>query len=219
MEAESFVPALGYRWLTPAYDAVVRLTTRERAFKQALLDQAALQPGWRVLDLASGTGTLAVMAKRRTPAARIEGLDADPEVIARARARAAAANLDLRFTQGRADALPFPDAWFDAVLCSLFFHHLTRGTRLRAFAEIARVLKPGAPLHAADWGEARDPLMRFAFLGIQVLDGFKNTADNVAGKLPAQMREAGLTVVEETRRFATLFGTMSLYRAIRPARS
>ena len=59
-----YVPALGYHWLTPYYDAVVGTTTRERSFKHALIKQAGFEPGQQVLDLASGTGTLAIWIKQ-----------------------------------------------------------------------------------------------------------------------------------------------------------
>lgn len=211
-----YVPALGFRWLTPAYDAVVRYTTRESTFKSALLDQAQIAPDHRVLDLACGTGTLAIQAKLRVPGASITGLDGDPEMLARARVKAARAGAVIAFDEGLSYALPYEDGIFDRVLSSLFFHHLVRSDKLRTLAEIARVLKPGGELHVADWGAAANPLMRAAFVSIQVLDGFDNTSDNVRGLLPAFMREAGLVDVEEVRRFSTMWGTLSCYRGTRP---
>lgn len=215
--SESYIPALGYRWLTPLYDSVVRATTRERLFKQALLDQAALAPGHEVLDLACGTGTLTAWAKQRVPGVRITGLDADPEVLERARAKAAAAGLQITFDQGLSTALPYEEQRFDRALSSLFFHHLDRDAKARSFAEVFRVLKRGGQLHVADWGPAANALMRTAYVGIQLLDGFSNTADNVRGLLPTLMRDAGFCDVVERRRFPTMWGTLSLYRASRPA--
>lgn len=212
-QTEAYVPALAYRWLTPAYDSVVRLTTRESRFKSALLDQADLQAGQRVLDLACGTATLTIAAKLRQPGIDISGLDGDPEILDRARSKAARAGVDIRLHQALSTQMPFADASFDTVLCSLFFHHLSTAAKQRSFAEIARVLKPGGSLHVADWGRAQNPLMRLAFFGIQLLDGFSNTADNVAGRLPQLMREAGLAEVRETGRLATMWGTLSLYQA------
>jgi ubiquinone/menaquinone biosynthesis C-methylase UbiE len=212
-----YVPALGFRWLTPAYDAIVRYTTREATFKSALLDQADLRGGQRVLDLACGTGTLTVAAKQRAPGADIVGLDGDPDVLQRAVAKARRADVRIRFDRGLSFALPYQSGAFDRVVCSLFFHHLQRADKQRTFAEIVRVLQPGAELHVADWGQAANPLMRAAFVSIQLLDGFSNTADNVRGALPGLMSDAGLEGVAQTRVFSTIWGTLSLYRAAKPA--
>lgn len=214
---DRYIPALGYHWLTGLYDPVVRLTTRESTFKPALVAQAGLRAGDRVLDLACGTATLTLMAKRAQPAAEIHGIDGDPGILKIAAGKAEREGLSIQLQQGLADALPYPDAHFDRAMSSLFFHHLTRSTKSAAFAQLHRVLKPGGELHVADWGRASDPLMRAAFLGIQVLDGFATTADNVRGLLPTLMDEAGFVDVCETQRFSTVFGTMSLYRARKAA--
>jgi SAM-dependent methyltransferase len=213
---DSYVPALGYRWLTGLYDPVVRLTTREATFKSALLDQAQLRPGQRVLDLACGTATLTIAAHQRQPAAELTGLDGDPEILRIARDKAQRAGMQLQFDESLSHALPYADGHFDAVLCSLFFHHLDRAAKLATLREVLRVLRPGGALHVADWGRAQEPLMRLAFYGIQLLDGFRTTEDNVRGLLPQFMTDSGFTGVRETRRFRTVFGTLSLYRADRP---
>lgn len=216
---ERYIPALAYRWLTPLYDPVVRWTTRERAFKAALIEQADLQPGDRVLDLACGTATLTIAAKQARPAADIVGLDGDEEILERARAKAQTAGVTLRFDHSLSTEMPYPDGSFGVVLSSLFFHHLTREAKLATFREAWRVLKPGGELHVADWGKAANPLMRALFLIVQLLDGFKTTTDNVSGLLPAFMAEAGFINVAETRRFATPLGTISLYAAHKPLQS
>lgn len=217
MTQDKYIPALAYDWLTPAYDAVVRLTTRERTFKQALLAQAGIREGHRVLDLACGTATLTIEAKWVTPGADITAIDGDPKILARARAKASAAGVSIRFDEGLSTSLPYPDASFDRVLSSLFFHHLGLEAKRRSFLEIARVMRPGAELHVADWGRAANPLMRLAFYGIQLLDGFPNTSDNVNGLLPELMAEAGLVEVREMNRFSTMWGTLSLYAARKDA--
>lgn len=211
--SRDYIPALGYRWLTPAYDAAVALTTRERTFKRALIAQAKLQPQERVLDLACGTATLTIMAKRDEPTAELTGIDGDPQMLKRACRKADQAGLRVRFDRGLSDQLPYADGSFDKVISSLFFHHLQPDGKRATLAEVRRVLRGSGTLHVADWGKAANPLMRAAFFGIQLLDGFPNTSDNVAGRLPDFMRAAGFSRVEETRRFSTVFGTLSLYRA------
>ena len=115
-----------------------------------------------------------------------------------------------------AGAPPFAPASFEHVVSSLLFHHLAPEDKRRAFAATWALLRPGGELHLADWGRARNAPMRLAFLGVQLLDGFRTTGDNVRGRLPALMEEAGFVTVAETARQTTAFGTLALYRAVRP---
>ena len=212
---KGFTPALGFHALTPLYDRVVALTTRERTFKRALLDQAAIEPGHQVLDVGCGTGTLAIAAQRRQPGVRVSAVDADSAVLAIAARKARHAGADMAFDLGRSSALPYADGHFDRVLSSLFFHHLAWGDKLLTAHQMHRVLRPGGQLHVADWGRAGGLVSRTAFLAIQLLDGFDTTSDNVAGLLPVLFASAGFRQVEETRRIATAFGIVSLYRAVK----
>lgn len=213
---DDYVPALGYRRLTPLYDVVVRFTTRERLFKQALIRQMDLRPDHRVLDLASGTGTLAIRIKRYEPRASVIGVDIDPDILARAERKARLAGADVRFDRAHSHELPYPAASFDRVVSSLFFHHLRWQDKIRTAREVIRVLRPAGQLHVADWGRAANPLMRVLFVAVQCLDGFELTRDNVTGRLMPLFEEAGFSEVRETRTFATVLGTMALYRAVKP---
>ena len=211
-----YVPALGFHWLTPFYDAVVGATTRERSFKQALIQQARFAPRQRVLDLASGTGTLAIWIKQHQPQADIIGVDGDPAILSLASRKAQKANVSVQFDCALSYSLPYPAAHFDRVVSSLFFHHLSWANKQRTAQELFRVLKPGAELHVADWGRPTNALMRGLFLFIQLLDGFENTQDNVSGKLITLFEKAGFVEVSQRQTFNTLYGTMALYSAVRP---
>ena len=211
-----YVPALGFHWLTPFYDAVVGTTTRERSFKQALIKQAGFAPRQRVLDLASGTGTLAIWIKRHQPQANITGVDGDPAILLLASRKAQKANVSVQFDCALSYSLPYPAAHFDRVVSSLFFHHLSWANKERTAQELFRVLKPGAELHVADWGRPTNALMRGLFLFIQLLDGFENTQDNVLGKLISLFENAGFVEVLQRQTFNTIYGTMALYSAVRP---
>lgn len=213
---QQYIPALRFAWLTPAYDIVVRTTTREASVKTALIEQANIAAGQHVLDLGCGTGTLALWIKQRHPDAQVTGIDADPAVLKVAARKANRANVSIGLDPGFSFRLPYADASFDRVLSSLFFHHLTWTDKQRTARELARVLRPGGQLHVADWGRATGPVMRVAFVPVQLLDGLANTRDNVRGKLPALFDEAGFSGVTQTRTFSTVFGTLALYRAVKP---
>jgi ubiquinone/menaquinone biosynthesis C-methylase UbiE len=212
----SYVPALGLDWLTRFYDPVIRLTLREDAFKRSLVERTRLRPDHDVLDLGCGTATLTLMLKSAGPGARVTGIDGDPTVLALARAKVQAAGVAVELRQGMAYDLPFPPASFDRVVSSLVFHHLADPDKARTFAEVRRVLRPGGELHVADWGKPANALMWIAAQGIGLLDGAERTRTNLEGRLPDLMRAAGLVDVAENERWATLFGTLSLYRATRP---
>ena len=215
--SNSYIPALGYRWLTRFYDPVVRVTTREATFKEALVRQASIQTGHRILDLGCGTGTLALLVKRAHPGAEVFGLDADPEPLKLARRKLAKSGFEVRLDQGLASALPYAAESFDRTLSSLFFHHLSSELKLEAMREVLRLLRPGGEFHIADWGKPTGPAMRLAFVAVQLLDGFSTTTDSDRGLLPDLLGLAGFEGVETTSCYSTLVGSLSLYRARRPS--
>lgn len=210
-----YIPALRFHSLTSAYDLVVRLTLRERTFKEALVRQVALQPEQRVLDLACGTGTLTIQLKQVCPGAELIAVDRDAKALAIARRKAITANVAIQFDEGLSQALTYPDGHFDKVTSSLFFHHLSWSDKERTARELFRVIRTGGELHVADFGRATGLLMRAAFVGLQLFDGIANTRDNIKGRLPELFTDAGFSQVRETQTFSTPFGTIALYRALR----
>ena len=215
-EKENFIPALSYNWLTPFYDTVMRVTTREGAFKKALVEQSRIKPARSVLDLACGPGTMTVLLKRAAPGAEVVGIDGDPKILDMAKEKARRSGLKMRFDEGMSFDLPYRDESFDFVFSSLFFHHLTRRKKLVTLSEVHRVLKPGGEFHVADWGLPANSLMKFSSRLIQLLDGFETTADSFAGLLPELIEESRFEAVEETHSFNSLFGTIRLHKSRKP---
>lgn len=171
----SYIPALRFDALTRFFDPVVRVTTRERRFKQLLVAQMGLIPGQRVLDVGCGTATLAIQIANACSGLDVHGVDGDPRVLEVARAKVARRAVAVTLHQALAWELPFPDSSLDRVASSLVFHHLDADAKRRTLAAIHRVLRPGGELHIADWGRAHGPAMRAAFLLVQALDGFAMT--------------------------------------------
>jgi len=129
--------------IAPRYDLMNTLMTGgiDRLWRRNALDAAALRPGMRVLDVATGTGKLALGAVPRvTPGGAVVGLDPSGEMLARARASAARRGLPVTWVQADAGSLPFADASFDAV---------TIGFGLRNLPDIAAGLQEMARVTAA----------------------------------------------------------------------
>jgi ubiquinone/menaquinone biosynthesis C-methylase UbiE len=127
------------------YDWIVRVLSggREQRLREAWLDLGELRPGESMLDVGCGTGSLLLAAAGRVgPGGVLSGVEAAPEMLEHARAKARERDTTLDLHVGSADRLPFPDASFDVVFCTLVFHHLPRDVQERTLAEICRVLAP-----------------------------------------------------------------------------
>ena len=215
-----FIPALGFHRLTPLFDFVAAVAVRDRAIKRRLLAHAGITAGEQVLDVGCGTGTLALRAAQAARGVRVTGLDADATILARARRKAASAGVDLSFDEGRSTALPYPNASFDLVLSTLFFHHVDDDAKRQTASELIRVLRPGGRVVVADLGRPQNRLMRRATLvTVQLFDGFETTALNVRGGLAGVFSGAGLRAVEVRDRVNTPTGTYEVITAVHPEAS
>ena len=133
----AFTPAAGRPEWTPFYDFAIALVTRERRWRSALLGQTAPAPGDRILDVGCGTGTFAVMLKRAEPGAHVIGLDPDPDVLARARAKAAKAGVEVGFRQGFARDADAEGAGFTKAVSSLVFHQVPMEEKRAGLAQVS----------------------------------------------------------------------------------
>ncbi len=195
--------------MTPMYDLIMRVFTRDYVFKLELVKQAHLKNGNNVLDIGCGTGTLTIIAKKDCPEARVVGIDGDPTILRIAKSKMTKARLNISLEHGTAVLLPHAGNSFDRILASMVLHHLTRDDTMRVLREALRVLKPGGELFVAELCKPQNVAMKVA----SFLPGrFEDTSDFLKGLLPQVLHNAGFSNVEETTEFATLFGNVCLYR-------
>lgn len=131
-------------WATGNYAAVAQLLV-EPAHR--LIDRAGIVRDMAVLDVATGTGNVAIPAAKR--GASVVGLDLTPHMIDKARARARAAGVQVDWVIGDAEDLPFPDKSFDAVLSSFGVQFAPNPDR--AADELLRVCRPGGVIGLCCW--------------------------------------------------------------------
>jgi ubiquinone/menaquinone biosynthesis C-methylase UbiE len=211
-----YVPAAGRAGLTRLYDPVMALTMREQAWRPRLADRvlADLPAGGTVVEVGAGTGTFALVLAAARPDAEIVAVDGDADPLALAQAKPGSETV--RWREGMADRLPLDDASVDVVVMSLLLHHLDPAAKRAALADARRTLRPCGRLHIADWGKPRGALARAGFLAVQILDGFANTRDHAAGRLPAYLTDAGFANIETAARVRTAWGTLDLLAATVP---
>jgi ubiquinone/menaquinone biosynthesis C-methylase UbiE len=208
----TYVPAAGHDWLLPLYDPLVKLLGGDSA-RRRLLEQAALQPGHRVLDIGCGTGTLVTLIKRLHPDVDVVGLDPDPKALARARRKAERAGLSIQFNQGFSDELPYAEASFDRVFSSFMLHHLEAIEKENTLREVRRVLKPGGSLHLLDFATSESTgagiLTRWLHSSVRLKD---NAEQNIANLIS----HTGFELPAGVGRGSMLFMHTAYYQASVP---
>ena len=211
-EARDFVPALGWHALSPLYDGVIRVLTREARWRRALVDQIAPRGGEAILDVGCGTGSLAILLKQAAPAARIVGLDPDPAILARAAAKAQAAGVEIEWRQGYArDAGRIAGA-FEKAVSSMVFHQVPPAEKEAGIAAMVAAVRGGGEVHIADFAAQRSRLMWTLFGIVGRVDGFENTRPNAQGALERIIGEIDEAAAIPTRSFRTPLGEISLFR-------
>jgi len=112
-----------------------------------LVKHAGIVAGQRVLDVACGTGVVAITAARA--GARVTALDLTPQLLECARENAALASVEVEFHEGDAEQLPFENSSFDVVVSQ--FGHMFAPRPEVALGEMLRVLKPGGTIAFSTW--------------------------------------------------------------------
>jgi ubiquinone/menaquinone biosynthesis C-methylase UbiE len=168
----------GWQQAAAEYDATFAQATAP--FAEALLDAAGVAAGLRVLDLCCGTGVVTAAAAARD--ARPVGLDFSAAMLAAARQT----RPQLQFDQADAEALPYADESFAAVVSNFGLHHLP--SPQKAVAEAGRVLSPGGRVAFTSWATpAENIAWRLLF------DAIRDHGDPSAAKTPPSGGNLGTT--------------------------
>jgi len=131
-------------WASGDYSAIA---ARIVLVAEHLCDTADLRAGWHVLDVATGSGNAAIAAARH--GCDVVGIDYVPSLLERGRARAEAEGLPVSLLEGDAEALPFADRTFDAVVS--VFGSMFAPDHGRTAAEMLRVTRSGGTIALASW--------------------------------------------------------------------
>jgi SAM-dependent methyltransferase len=131
-------------WSSGDYPDIARMI---ESAAEHLVRAADVQPGHDVLDVATGSGNVALLAAQQ--GANVTGLDITPELFEAARSRAAEAGVEIEWIEGDAEELPYEDNSFDRALSA--FGTMFAPRQERAAAELVRVTKPGGVVAVAAW--------------------------------------------------------------------
>lgn len=207
---ESYVPALGYGWLTSLYDPLVRTWGPAARMRASVIESLALEPGMRVIELGSGPGRLAIDLKRAHPEVEVEGVDIDPRMLRLAKKNAQRAGLSIDFHEADI-AAPLELGVYDRVFSTMTFHHLAPNEKVRALGAAKQLLRKGGHFVVADFGRPRDWLQRALFTCIQQpLDGSTNTVPHKTGAYEDALREA-FGSVRSAEYWKTAVGTIEMF--------
>jgi len=111
-----FVPALGYKWLTRFYDFFASSLFPEKKIKESFVRCLNLTGNEKILDFGFGTGTLCIMIKKEYPGVTMIGIDVDPQILAIARNKIAAQQIDIRLEKYDGENIPaFEGVQFDRI--------------------------------------------------------------------------------------------------------
>ncbi len=216
--------------VAPRYDLMNDLMSLglHRVWKAIAVAIARPRPGERILDLAAGSGDLALaLARRVRPGGEVWVTDLNGHMLERGRDRMLDAGELPRAVQCDAEKLPFPAGAFDCVTVGFGLRNMTR--KEVALAEMARVLKPGGRLVVLEFSKVWAPLApAYDFYSFRVLpwlgkrvagdaDAYRYLAESIRmhpdqAALKAMIEAAGLAEVQV---FNMAAGAVAVHRAYR----
>ena len=161
VKTEPALPKLGsgqmFDQIAPRYDFVNRVLSLglDRRWRRRVIKELQLAPGARVLDVATGTGDLAIELARAVPSGHVIGLDPSAEMLKIAGVKMGKRGLDARVSLVEGDAQVLPQANCEIDAATIAFGIRNVPDRPRALRELARVVRPGGKIAVLELGEAQ----------------------------------------------------------------
>ncbi len=219
--------------IAPAYDFMNRAMTFgiDRLWRRRAVGLLADVPHGDILDIATGTGDLAILMARSFPQSRVTGIDLSEGMVGIGRKKINDCGLDGRVTLGIADclAMPYPDASFDCITCAYGVRNFQ--DLLAGYREMLRVLRPGGCIVILELSTPSSAIVRplyefytraiIPFAGRMVSKdtrAYSYLPESIAavpqcGEMCGLMIEAGFA---EASFISLTFGTCTIYIADKP---
>jgi len=206
MNRKDHIKPLTVGFLTPFYDSVFKIFAFEKFYKK-IASQIPPDKAIHILDIGTGTANLAIAIKKRSPSAKILGIDPDEKILKIAKEKIKKEKLDIKLIKAFAQKLPFKKQSFDYVVSSFAVHHIPPNLKDQAFLEMYRVLRSGGTILIIDIGEPKNLLAKITGTVFSLIE---SVGPNLRGFIPKALKEVGFYNVKEVE---SKFGLISFYRA------
>ena len=206
MNRKDHIKPLTVGFLTPFYDSVIKIFAFEKLY-QKIASQIPPDKAIHILDIGTGTANLAIAIKKRSPNAKILGIDPDEKILKIAEEKIKKEKLDIKLVKAFAQKLPLKSKSFDYLVSSFAIHHIPSDLKGQVFYEMYRVLRSGGTILIIDIGVPKNLLAKIAGTVFSLIE---SVGPNLRGFIPKALKEVGFYNVKEVE---SKFGLVSFYRA------
>jgi len=211
-----------FEYAAKIYDLGLKVLTlgKETLIRQKLIKTAVgmlkshSTKNLTVLDLCTGTGSLAIMFKKMYPSSNVYGVDVSEGMLSIAKEKARKDNLSIYLKKCDVQALPFPDENFDIVMVSLCMHELPLTIRNQVLREILRVLKNEGILAVFDYGHQQSLIQKVVYSLLMSVEE-ESAKEFLSKPFSKDLMQNGFRVLFHTR---TFYGFLEYYFAKKEAK-
>jgi len=178
-------------------------------YYESIVELASIKEGYKVLDIGCGTGTLVIYEKRRVKdKGYVAGIDVSSKILKLSKKKIAKEDIDLKI--GSIEKIPYEDDFFDVITCSMVTHHLSSEEKKKGFSEVYRALKPRGHFLLVDIGKPTNLTKKIFLKPFGYI--MKSMKDNINGRLPYLLREAGFRQVKIVKKKRNYIDFISAFK-------